>query len=239
VATAPLIAFTDDDTVPGRHWLSAGRAALASGAAAAWGPLEMPCPAQPTDYEKDAAGLAQAQFVTANCFVRRSALEELGGFDERFRLAWREDSDLFFSLLKSRGTVVFAPGARVTHPIRPARWGVSLAQQKKSLFDALLYKKHPDLFRARLRARTPWRYYALVGTLAALPWALARGAGGAAVGLSFVWLALTADFCRRRLAGTSRALTHVLEMIVTSALIPPVAVFWRLVGALRFKVLFL
>mgnify|MGYP002653964075 CR=1 FL=1 len=34
-AAAPLIAFTDDDTVPDRDWLSEGLAAMARGAAAA------------------------------------------------------------------------------------------------------------------------------------------------------------------------------------------------------------
>jgi uncharacterized membrane protein YqaE (UPF0057 family) len=28
---------------------------------------------------------------------------------------------------------------------------------------------------------------------------------------------------------------HIAEMIVTSVLIPPLAVFWRLVGMLRFR----
>jgi hypothetical protein len=39
--------------------------------------------------------------------------------------------------------------------------------------------------------------------------------------------------------GASRRPGHVLEMAVTSMLIPPLAVFWRLVGALRYRVAFL
>jgi hypothetical protein len=31
----------------------------------------------------------------------------------------------------------------------------------------------------------------------------------------------------------------VAEMVVTSALIPPLSVFWRLYGALKFRVFFL
>jgi hypothetical protein len=50
-----------------------------------------------------------------------------------------------------------------------------------------------------------------------------------------IWLALTARFCTERLAHTSRAPSHVAEMIVTSALIPPLAVFWRMVGAFKFR----
>ena len=60
-----------------------------------------------------------------------------------------------------------------------------------------------------------------------------------ALGAAAVWLLLTQRFCARRLQGTSHAPGHVAEMIVTSALIPPLSVFWRLRGALKFRVVFL
>jgi hypothetical protein len=39
---------------------------------------------------------------------------------------------------------------------------VSLRQQKNVFYDALLYKKHPRLYRERILARPPWDYYAVV-----------------------------------------------------------------------------
>jgi uncharacterized membrane protein YqaE (UPF0057 family) len=30
-------------------------------------------------------------------------------------------------------------------------------------------------------------------------------------------------------------MVHIAEMLITSALIPPVAVFWRVVGAFRYR----
>jgi hypothetical protein len=53
------------------------------------------------------------------------------------------------------------------------------------------------------------------------------------------WGLLTAGFCIRRLAGCRRSPGHVAEMALTSAIIPPVALFWRLRGAVRHRVLFL
>jgi hypothetical protein len=38
---------------------------------------------------------------------------------------------------------------------------------------------------------------------------------------------------------TVKTPAHIAEMIVTSALIPPVAVFWRLIGAVKFRVRFI
>ena len=236
-AAGSVIAFTDDDTIPDRQWLREGCAALAPDLVAVWGRVRVPVPDDATDYERDAGRLDNAEFVTANCFVRKSALFAVGGFDERFRAAWREDSDLFFSLL-DHGRVAAAPRAVVVHPVRPARWGVSLAQQRKVLFDALLFKKHPRLYREKIRPAPPWAYYAIVSSL--LAGLAAFTAGWPLVGALALaaWLTLTARFCRRRLANSSRAARHVLEMIVTSVAIPPLAVFWRLAGAFKFRVPF-
>jgi GT2 family glycosyltransferase len=229
-ARAPIVAFTDDDCIPDHDWLRRGLEALAGGAHAVCGRIVMPLTGAPTDYERDAQGLERAEFVTANCFVRKFMLERVGGFDERFRLAWREDSDLHFGLLAQGARIVREPRAIVVHPVRPANWGVSLRQQRKIMFDALLFKKHPRLYRERIRAAPRWDYCVIVASLLVAPfWTPAW----------LVWLLFTGRFFVQRLHGTSRAPAHLLEMILTSIAIPPVAVFWRLVGALRFKVAFL
>ena len=162
-ARGDVVAFTDDDTVPRPDWLQAGLDAIAAGADAVAGAVDVPLPAVPTDYERDAAGLSNAGFVTANAFVRRDLLAAIGGFDERFRCAWREDTDLCFRLRASGAIVRASNRARVVHPVRPARWGVSLAQQRKVMFDALLYKKFPQGYRRYVRPHPPWEYYAAVG----------------------------------------------------------------------------
>jgi GT2 family glycosyltransferase len=237
-ASAPIVAFTDDDTVPDRDWLRHALAAFTPDVDALSGRIEMPLCDDPTDYERDAAGLARAEFVTANCCCRRALLLKLGGFDESFPLAWREDSDLHFRLLETGARIVHAPEAVVVHPIRPARWGVSVFQQRKVVFDALLYKKHPKLYRSRIRALPRFDYYAIVA-------ALLTGVAGAAFGSlpiaaagGAMWLVLTVLFCASRLRHSAKSPRHVGEMIVTSALIPPLAVFWRIVGVVRYRVLF-
>jgi len=237
-ARGGVIAFTDDDTLPHANWLESGLDAIRHGADAVAGAVEVPLPAVPTDYERDAAGLSNAGFVTANCFVRRDLLCAVGGFDERFRCAWREDTDLCFRLRASGAIVRASHAARVVHPVRPARWGVSLAQQRKVMFDALLYKKFPEAYRRYVRARPPWEYYAAV--VAGLC-ALVNGVAGfrmLALACLVAWLGISVGFASRRLADTSHAPWHVAEMIVTSLLIPWVSVYWRTRGALRFRVPF-
>jgi GT2 family glycosyltransferase len=236
---APLVAFTDDDTVPDRRWLEEGRRALGRKLAAVSGRVMVPVLGRPTDHARMTQGLETAEFVTANAFVRRNALEKVGGFDERFTRAWREDSDLQFMLLEHCGEVGRADAAIVVHPVREARWGISLWQQENVRFDALLFKKHPQLFKTRIRSQPPWRYVLIVlSTLAALGLALA-GQGAAALVALLLVLGGILSFAFKRLRGASLAPAHVAEMLVTSFAIPYLAVYWRFVGAWRFRVLFI
>ena len=238
-AQGPVIAFTDDDCIPDRDWLKAGCAAFRDGATGVSGRIIVPLPDDPTDYERNAAGLATSEFVTANCFYRRSALEAVGGFDERFAMAWREDADLWLTFIGRGEPLVVAEDAVVVHPLRPAPWGVSLSQQRKSQYNALLYKKHPVLYRQRVQPGPPRDYYAIVTSIAGCLLGLGLRRPGVAVASFLVWARLTAAFIARRLQGTSRRPAHIVEMVVTSALIPPLAVYWRLRGAFAFRVRFL
>lgn len=238
IASGEIIAFTDDDCIPAPSWLSAGVAAFENEVVGVQGRVIVPIPDTPTDYELNAAGLERGEFVTANCFYRRDAIAAVGGFDERFTAAWREDSDLFFTFLERGSKLVHAPNAIVVHPVRPASWGVSLSQQRKSMFNALLYKKHPKLYRERLQPVTPWHYYCILGAMLTAISCTLNDDQWLAIAAVGVWLFMTSRFCMQRLKRTSHTLTHVAEMVVTSALIPPLSVFWRILGAFKFRVLF-
>lgn len=235
-----IIAFTDDDCEPSTDWLKAGFTVFNDPEVfGAWGRIIVPLSADPTDYERNTAGLERAPCATANCFYRKSALEAVGGFDERFTAAWREDSDLQFALLERNHTIVSVPDAVVVHPVRPAPWGISIRQQRNNLFNALLFKKHPVLYRRLIQPSPPWAYYVnvtalFVGALGlSMEWPWLLGSSLA------VWAAGVARFCAMRLRRTSRRMWHILEMLVTSAIIPPAAVYWRLQGAVKYRVAFL
>lgn len=240
-AKSSIIAFTDDDCIPFPNWLTTGVEVFSqhNDIAAASGKVIMPLPEIPTDYEYNAAHLETSEFVTANCFYRRDVLLDMGGFDERFTMAWREDSDLFFTLLTHGKTYVCAPEVQVLHPVRPASWGVSIRQQRKSMFNALLYKKHPTLYRERIQVAPPWHYYGIVLAFLTGIVGLIRRSKLLMVSGFGLWGWWTARFCMRRLQHTSHAPSHIVEMIVTSLLIPPIAIYWRILGMFKFRVPFL
>jgi GT2 family glycosyltransferase len=237
-AEADLIAFTDDDCVPLSRWLEEGWNTFRTpGISGAWGQIIVPVPLRPTDHELNTKGLEAAPCATANCFYAKSALAAAGGFDERFTAAWREDSDLEFTLRERGFRIIPCSRASVVHPARQAPWGISLGQQRNDVFNALLYKKHPAYYRALLPVRAPWHYYASVVALLVMIVAAGAQAWFWAFMIFLMWSGLALRFCLLRLRHTARAMAHVLEMGITSALIPPLALFWRLRGAIRYRVL--
>ncbi len=238
-ASGEIIAFTDDDCLPAADWLKNAMEAFIPGVDGIAGQLIVPLPENPTDYEFDVSGLQTSKFITANCFYRRSALQAVGGFDEAFTYPWREDSDLFFTLLENGFRLEEAPTAVVIHPVRPAPWGISLKQQRKSQFNALLYKKHPDLYREYIQPSPPLHYYAgnflfFCAVLLAMlqQWGLAAA-------FLIAWAAMLVNLISWRLRNTSHALSHIMEMIVTSIFIPFLATYYRLKGSVKYRVWFI
>jgi len=220
-ARGEIIAFTDDDCVPDSAWLAAGAEPFIDPAVVAvTGQTIVPLPPTPTDFERNLAGLEQSEFITANCFCRRQVLLSLDGFDERFTAAWREDSDLHFRLLDAGGKIVRATAAVVVHPVRQAAWGVSLREQRKAVFEALLFRKHPRHFRERIRPAWPGLYYVMILAACAAAGALAMAHLEAALGAASERLLPAVKCCASRLRGTSRRSWRVAEMALTSAVIP-------------------
>lgn len=238
-AHGQVIAFTDDDCLPDSRWLAEGVKRLREGYDAVTGRVIVPTAGTPSDYDQNMARLETAEFVTANCFFRCTALQTTGGFDERFTTAWREDSDLHLRLLSMSLKLGRASQAVVVHPVRPAAWGISVKEQRKSMFNALLFKKYPALYRERIQRYPPLTYYAIVFSAISLIVSLLARESYPAVLSGVAWAALTAQFVIQRLRGSKHTLSHVAEMIVTSILIPPLSVYWRLYGAVKYRVWFL
>lgn len=242
LAKGELIVFTDDDSIPQPGWLAALWAAYATkqgNELAFTGATIVPRRNKPTDYEKNISHLETAEFTAANCACTKKAFEKVGGFDEDFPAAFREDSDLHFKFISSFIPVIKVEDAVVVHPVRSVPWGISLAEQKKSRYNALLYKKHPALYREKIGMEPLWHYYAIVIllTFAAISYIddkpLLAGISG------ICGVLLVGRLVIRRLKDTSTRPGHVLEMIITSIFIPYLSVFWTLYGSLRYKKLYL
>jgi GT2 family glycosyltransferase len=213
-SNAEWIAFLDDDVLVHDRWLerlSQDIAVMRDDEAGSQGRVHVPLPADraPTDWERNVSGLESSAWITADMVYRRSVLQELGGFDERFKRAYREDAD--FALRVFRAGYRIARGTRsVDHPVRPADPWISVRLQAGNADDVLMAALHGKDWRDRAQApRGRWPYH--LATVACF-------AG---------WAALTADFAWRRLKPGPRNADEVRTVLLTSAVIPFAAVYHR------------
>lgn len=239
-ALGELIVFTDDDCIPQRDCLQQFWQAYEPhrhNAVAFSGQIKVPLSGMPTDYEMNTARLEQARFVTANCACNRKALLLTGGLDEAFTMAWREDTALEFDLKEKDIPIIKVPNAVIIHPARAASWGVSIKEQKKGMYNALLYKKHSGLYEKSKEGKTP-RYYYVIILMLLLAVVFLFNNTTLMAGCLLIWLLLTAWFTYNRLRNTSRSPVHIAEMAFTSAVIPVLSVYWTIYGAIKFKTFF-
>ncbi|HET7329071.1 MAG TPA: HAD-IIIA family hydrolase [Nocardioidaceae bacterium] len=240
-ARTEWVSFLDDDVVPDDDWLLRLAEDLRDAAAdtvGSQGRVRVPTPAgrRPTDWERSTAGLADARWITADMSYRRSALAAVGGFDERFRRAFREDADVALRVLGSGGRIV-AGHRGITHPVRPADGWVSLRQQAGNADDALMRRLHGPHWRERAAAPRGRRRRHLAVTAAGLS-ALVLAASGrrrsAGVAAS-AWLAGTVEFAAARILPGPRDRTEVRRMVLTSIAIPPAAAWHSALGWCRHR----
>ncbi|MGY2083144.1 HAD-IIIA family hydrolase [Blastococcus sp. SYSU DS0539] len=237
-ARTEWIAFLDDDVVIDPDWyerLDADLSGLPSDVAGSQGRVRVPLPEhrRPTDWERGTAGLATSSWITADLAYRRSALAAVGGFDERFPRAFREDSDLALRIMDTGARLV--RGERwINHPVRPTDRWVSVRVQAGNADDVLMRRLHGPDWRAPHRAdaplgRRPQHTAVTAAALAAVGLAAARRPRAALVAAA-AWAAGTAEFAWLRIRPGPRDRAEVTTMLATSALIPPLATWHWLKG---------
>jgi hypothetical protein len=240
-AKAAWVAFLDDDVMVGPTWLAdlaTDIGKTGADTAGISGVVRVPLPPdrRPTDWERGTAGLAHAQWITADMAYRRDVLTELGGFDERFRRAYREDSDLALRVVAAGYQIAYGRRA-VEHPVRPAPWHASIGQQRGNADDALMRRLHgPGWGR---RAGSPpgrrLRHAVITGAaMTALGGLLLRRPVAATVA-GALWTAGTAEFAWTRISPGPRTTDEIARMLATSVAIPPVAVGHWLAGVVRHR----
>jgi hypothetical protein len=160
-ATAPLIAFVDDDCTPASKWLAAGLARLETDADVVVGAVARhPDQAHRTGRFARELVVGRDQirwYATANIFYRRRDLEVLGGFDESYRGAAGEDTDLGFRAEERGLRAGFEPAALVFHDVTAAGARAAAADQARWSAIAQLFASHPDQRARTLHHGVFWR----------------------------------------------------------------------------------
>lgn len=227
VATAEWIAFLDDDVVPEPGWRAslvrdlhaAHRATATQGRVRVVG----------DDPHSLVKGLETGVWISADIAYRRDDFLRVGGFDERFPRAYREDADLGLRVTAAGGCI--AQGTRtVLHPVPAASWWASVRRQRGNADDALMQMLHGRDWHERAGAPRGTRRRHLLSTAcfaAGMLAVLGRRRRPAAVLLG-TWAVMTGRLTRRRLEGAS-----LPQALATAIAIPFAATAWWLVGNAR------
>jgi histidinol-phosphate phosphatase family protein len=245
------VVFLDDDVLVTPEWaeqLAADLAGAAPDVGGVQGVIEVPWRhgSRPADSQRATLRLASAPWITADMAYRRAALADVGGFDERFPRAYREDSDLALRV-RDLGWSLRRGRRRAEHPVRPANPWASIRAQAGNADDAAMRRQHGPDWRRRAGAAAGRRSVHLTtcalgaGAVLLAGVATARNAGTrggiaarrAAVVCASGWLGLTAEFAARRIAAGPRTWRETGAMLATSAVIPPLAAWHWLAGTWR------
>jgi HAD superfamily hydrolase (TIGR01662 family) len=244
-ARSPWIAFLDDDVEVGTGWMADLHDDLSSVGTAVGGiqgRIVVPLPAdrRPTDWARNTAGLQSAAWITADMAYRRTALQAVHGFDERFVRAFREDADLALRVEQAGWRLV--RGNRITtHPVRPADDWVSVRVQAGAADDVLMRSLHGRRWRELAQAGPPGRFrWHLVSVICAVVSVISlAGRPRLSAGFAAGWLAVTVEFLARRVLpgprpGDPAFGAELRRMGLTSLMIPFAAVYHRVRGHRRF-----
>lgn len=241
VTSTPWVVFVDDDVVLCEGWcddLQRDLDAAPRHVGGIQGRIVVPLPQgrRSTDWERNVSGLAHSIWITADMAYRREALLATDGFDERFKRAYREDSDLSIRA-KARGFALAFGTRRALHPVRPADRWVSVRLQRGNADDILMRALHGAGWRKRAgspRGRFALHAATVLSASIALAAALERRKRLALIG-AVAWLTLTAEFAWRRIEAGPRTPEEVATMAATSAAIPFAAVYHKVRGLLMLR----
>jgi len=236
VAQASIIAFTDADCEPASDWLACALARLEEepDLAAVEGRTEPKGTVGTLTHQM--VNTAGGLWMTCNMIYRRDAIARAGGFDERFRTAFLEDSDLAFTVLEQGDTIAWDESVLVHHLVLPEGRRKFGREARKRFFNPLLYSKHPELYIRHISTVVPGlpplhvKY--MLGVVAVAGFALA-GIAGARVWGGVVLAMLPTALYARRVAHAYRARDPL--SILQALAHPFVQTYWVLRGAARFK----
>ncbi len=235
-ARGKVVVFTDDDCIPQPDWLMAVLPSFERGAQVVTGQMHL-TDGVATPQHKNLHWESN-ELISANCFCRKTALERVGGFEEAFDLAWREDQDLQFKFIGAGIPITKCPEAVVVHPMPDEPWYMPLANERRSRYDALLYKRHPDLFRQRIEVNRTHilEYYASVlGVMLGIAGVLAASTPVAVTGFG-LWALLSINLIRQQIP--NRDNIRLPQAVLRALALPFLAVYWRLYGAIKYRVLY-
>lgn len=242
-ARGDILGFLDSDVVVQPAWWRAAAPHFQDArTAAVEGATRPPDERRPTPFTNYVSNTRGREYQTCNFLCRRDVFLRLGGFDGRYctrtrgfgMLHNREDTDLAFSLQEAGYRIEFELRALVWHPLPPPFYGLHLRKAREAVYEALLRRRHPRLYREQLKwidgRAFPVFYWGpylgllllIAGAGMGFPAVLAAGAAAFLSG----WAGSVYAICRKRRTGPGHLLLAATQMLI----VPWLRLYWLLRG---------
>lgn len=232
-AQAPVIAFVDDDCRVDENWICTGYRFLQDNpeVAAVEGKTTVEIPPNAPGMIREYRRLEQPGYRTNNIFYRKRNFDSVGGFDIRFTVQ-REDLDLAFRILSKGESIAYCEDQRVFHRFRESEWWDLLKNGINRRFDPLLFRKHPGMYRDKVKSPVPRTIFLL---LIAHLLVLANLGTVLFYPALFMDAALAVVLAVRRSGAGSAGVRRFIPELVCIVPAPFVFFFSLLYGSIRFR----
>ncbi len=145
-ARADWIGLLDADVTATPEWVSRALELIEEhpDAGAFEGRVEVSHPELASMFTHQTENLSGGRYVTCNLVLPREVVR----FHPGYKGAFREDSDLAFSIQQEGKRIYFDPALKVFHPPLPANIWNPLKLARRYFFDALLHRRFPEQYKS-------------------------------------------------------------------------------------------
>ena len=150
ISSGSWIGFLDADVIPRPDWVKNAIKQIHNNpeAGAFEGRTEVTQRGRATPFTHQTENTSGGRYPTCNFLVRRS----LAHFHPDYKIPFREDTDLAFSILESGYTIIFAPELVVEHPPLTSSYSRPFVLARRYYYDGLLARRFPSRYHNELDA---------------------------------------------------------------------------------------
>tara|TARA_Y100001970_G_C14235655_1_gene861616 strand:- start:262 stop:1371 length:1110 start_codon:yes stop_codon:yes gene_type:complete len=148
ISSGSWIGFLDADVIPNYNWVDNSIKLIQKNpyAGAFEGCTKVSQREIATPFSHQTENLNGGRYPTCNFLVRRS----LARFYSAYKIPFREDTDLAFSILESGYEIIFSPELIVEHPPLPSKYSRPIFLARRYYYDGLLARRFPYRYRLEL-----------------------------------------------------------------------------------------
>ena len=150
ISSGPWIGFLDADVIPHHNWVETALEFIRNNpnAGAFEGRTEVTQRGRATPFTHQTENTRGGRYPTCNLIVRK----KLANFHNAYKIPFREDTDLAFSILESGYPIIFAFELSVEHPPLESSFSRPFFLARRYYYDGLLARRFPKRYQNELDA---------------------------------------------------------------------------------------